>query len=75
MGCFSSGSEAMEYQGRYCERCVHNKKQNCPVWLLHLMHNYAECNKPGSFLHVLIPRTKDGLGNEQCRLFLPDRLR
>lgn len=37
---------------------------------LHLMHNYQECNKPESFLHVLIPRSKDKLGNEQCAMFL-----
>ena len=69
MGYFSNGSEGMDYQEHYCSKCVHDEKQSCPVWLLHLLHNYEECNKPDSFLHVLIPRTKTG--NGQCALFLP----
>jgi hypothetical protein len=75
MGYFSNGSEGMDYQEHYCAKCVHDgkcvhdEKQSCPVWLLHLLHNYEECNKPDSFLHVLIPRTKEG--NGQCALFLP----
>ena len=45
-------------------------EQNCPVLLLHYVHNYKECNKAESFLHVLIPRSEDKLGNEQCRMFI-----
>jgi len=71
MGYFSNGSEGMDYQERYCSKCVHDVKQNCSVWLAHLTSNYEECNKPDSILHVLIPRSKDGLTNEQCTLFLP----
>lgn len=69
MGYFSNGTEGMDYQRRYCDRCVHDINQDCPVWLLHQIHNSAECNKPDSFLHVLIPITKDGLYNDQCKLF------
>lgn len=61
----------MDYQEHYCSKCVHDEKQSCPVWLLHLLHNYEECNKPDSFLHVLIPRTKTG--NGQCTMFLAGR--
>jgi len=71
MGYFSNGSEGMDYQEHYCSKCVHDEKQSCPVWLLHLLHNYKECNKPDSFLHVLIPRTKTG--NGQCTMFLAGR--
>jgi hypothetical protein len=42
----------------------------CPVWLAHLLYNYDECNKDESILHLLIPRTPDGLGNEQCSMFV-----
>ena len=74
MGYFSNGTEGESYHDTYCDRCVHDqdadKGRGCPVWFLHLMHNYDECNKPDSFLHVLIPRSKDKLGNEQCSLFV-----
>ncbi len=67
MGYFANGSEGMSYESHWCEKCVHYK--GCQVWLLHLLHGYDECNKPDSHLHKLIPRTKDGLGNEQCTMF------
>ena len=65
MGYFSNGSEGMDYEARYCEKCVHY--DGCAVWMMHIDHNYDECNKPDSFLHVLIPR--EGLGNGKCRMF------
>lgn len=83
MAYFSNGSEGEAYVESYCYRCVHWKDLNdgrgpgCPVWDLHLMSNYEECNKKGSYLHVLIPRSKDGLYNEQCTMFhaAPPKLR
>jgi len=67
MGYFSNGTEGEVYGEQYCSRCVHGQK--CPVMLLHLLHNYDECNNEESMLHVLIPRSKDGVGNEQCAMF------
>lgn len=75
MGYFSNGSEGIDYIDAYCERCVHWKDVGdgrgvgCPVWDLHLLSNYKECSNNGSYLHVLIPRSKDGLYNEQCTMF------
>lgn len=74
MGYFSNGSEGEYYQAEYCAKCMHDQNvvhggPGCPVWLLHLLHNYSECNKPESFLHVLIPRDKDG-GNGPCTMFV-----
>lgn len=82
MGYFSNGTEGEGYLESYCYRCVHWKDVGdgrgvgCPVWDLHLMHNYKECNNKGSFLHVLIPRvtTKadDGIDfphNGECTMF------
>jgi hypothetical protein len=69
MAYFSNGTEGMDYQARYCERCVHDINQDCPVWLAHLMHNSAGCNDNEHILHLLIPRSKDRLTNEQCRMF------
>jgi len=68
VGYFSNGTEGESYHAQYCARCVHD--DSCSIWLLHMMHNYDECNKPQSFLHVLIPRSKDQLGNEQCSMFI-----
>lgn len=83
MGYFSNGTEGMYYQERYCNRCWHDRNQDCPIWLAHLTHNYKECNNPESILHMLIPR--DGIENKECKLFaesskvyhgtLPERLR
>jgi len=72
MGYFSNGSEGCAYEARYCDRCIHQAgpdgKSGCAVWLAHLIHNYKECNKPDSILHLLIPR--EGVWNEQCKLFI-----
>jgi hypothetical protein len=74
MAYFANGTESECYYAEYCAKCVHDqdaaKGHGCHVWLLHLLHNYEECNKPDSFLHVLIPRDKDG-GNGPCSMFAP----
>jgi hypothetical protein len=67
MAYFSNGTEGELYIEAVCQHCAHFNEGSCPVLLLHLAHNYAECNKPDSFLHVLIPR--DGIRNQKCRLF------
>lgn len=69
MGYFSNGTEGEMYRERYCSRCIH--EQDCRVWMLHELHNYDECNNEFSFLHVLIPRSKDKLSNERCNMFVP----
>lgn len=75
MGYFSNGSQGMDYAERYCERCIHvdgpDGKSGCAVWLAHMSFNYEECNKPTSILDYLIPRSKDRLSNEKCRMFVP----
>jgi hypothetical protein len=73
MGYFPNGDAGKAYEEQYCERCVHQKPDDggCAVWLAHMVHNYDECNKDESILHLLIPRTKDKLWNEQCAMFHP----
>ena len=69
MGYFSNGTEGDAYWRKYCTQCVHDQIDNeksCPVWEAHMIWNYDECDKPDSILHKMIPRTKDGLGNEKC---------
>ncbi len=76
MGYFSNGTEGMDYESRYCDRCVHQNgpdgKSGCAIWLAHMLRNYDECNEPDSVLHLLIPRDKKG-GNGQCQLFMVSR--
>lgn len=75
MGYFANGSEGTDYELRWCARCVHRGPDDgpgCAVWEAHLLHNYDECNNDESILDLLIPRTANGLGNEQCRMFLKD---
>lgn len=74
MGYFSNGTEGEIYQERYCDRCIHDHNESCPVWSAHLLYNYDDCNNDKSILHLLIPLSKDGLGNKQCRLFLDKSL-
>ncbi len=79
MGYFSNGNEGEAYQEAYCNHCVHDQKfqqtldadDGCAVWLAHVIHMSDSVNKPDNLLDLLIPRTPDGLGNEQCRMFLP----
>ena len=74
MGYFPNGCESMYYEEQYCSRCVHFKEDDggCPVFHAHLLYNYKECNKEDSILHLLIPKKKNGLGNEQCAMFYED---
>ena len=76
MGYFSNGTEGDYYEAEYCATCQHQKPDDggCMVWLAHLMHNY-ECLGKGDageqILDLLIPRAKDGLSNDKCRMHLP----
>jgi len=75
MGYFSNGCEGGDYEHHYCNQCVHQNGADgetlCAVWMAHLLCNYGECNNPKSILHMLIPRSKDGLGNGKCKMFHP----
>ena len=68
MGYFSNGSEGDEYEAEYCDKCMHY--DNCSVLIAHMLYNYEECNNPKSILHILIPRTADGLHNKKCTMFI-----
>jgi hypothetical protein len=79
MGYFPNGSAGMDYEAKFCEKCVHYGPKDgpgCPVFLLHLLWNYDAVGKSRSkikeeALNSFIQRTKDGLGNEKCRMFVP----
>lgn len=72
MGYFSNGSEGEGYFEEFCARCIHDDPENgkhCPIWTLHLLYNYQECNNKESMLHVLIPRNEKGF-NDTCTMFV-----
>jgi hypothetical protein len=72
MGYFSNGTAGMIFEAENCAKCAHgidpvsSEMLPCPVWGLHLKHNYQECNNPDSMLHELIPK-----GEEKCNMFWP----
>jgi hypothetical protein len=68
MGYFPNGTAGADYEDRVCSECVHHEG-GCAVMLAHLLLNYEECNNEKSALHLLIPKSKDGLDNEQCAMF------
>ena len=80
MGYFSNGTEGMDYQERYCVRCVHGQHPefgpaDCPVQVLHFLYNYDQHNKtePGPTIKVilegLIPMSQDRPHNLECKMF------
>lgn len=77
MAYFPNGCAGMDYEERYCVRCVHHDgpdgDSGCAIWLLHMLYNYDHVNDDEHpvrvMLNTLIPETKDGLGAEQCTLF------
>lgn len=63
MGVFSSGTEGLDYQANYCERCVHFKgyadPDGCPVWQLHELFGGVGCAR-GDELVPLFHGAKEG---------------
>ena len=71
MGYFSSGTEGMDYQSKYCFKCSHYE-DDCSVWLLHL-NFVSKSNKHPlirEILDELIPMTDNGVWNKQCSMYV-----
>lgn len=56
MAYFSNGSEGEMFHDRFCCKCKRDADNDCPIWLMHLLYNYDECNKEDSLLHKMIPK-------------------
>lgn len=76
MGCFSSGTEGLDYQLNYCERCVHFKgyqdADGCPVWQLHKLFNGVR-SEDGDVLVPLfaaLPEDGDRWHGPTAKMFL-----
>lgn len=42
MGYFANGTQNEIFRGLYCDHCIHDREQDCPIILLHLMWNYEQ---------------------------------
>lgn len=82
MGYFSNGTQAMDYESRYCAKCVNYRDNGsgslgCPIMDAHAFANYDQLRDGEgnlkTVLSILIPRDKSGIGNEECSMFLPGR--
>lgn len=78
MGYFSNGTEGMDYEERFCSRCVNwrdngdGRGYGCPIIDLHSLWNYDAVGEKADkaktqALNHFIPRT--GLYNDQCVMF------
>ena len=69
MAYFSNGTDGMQYEAKYCDKCVHmSAGHGCPCWDAHMFWNYEECNKKDSILHKMIPQADSGFAAE-CIFF------
>lgn len=81
MAYFPNGTAGADYEAAYCSKCVHqgtDEDGGCAIWLAHLLYSYEECGRGSNAAHILdllIPQSKDGLRNEQCRMFRPSAAR
>lgn len=73
MGYFPNGSAWSDYEDKYCWQCKHDPHEDgemgCPIQMAHFLYAYGATGKLEECLDLFIPRTKDKLGNEQCRMF------
>lgn len=75
MGYFANGTEGMMYQAVYCDRCVHDRDNDCPILALHFLWNYDQNRdkEKKMVLDMFIPQK--GIENEQCKMFRPKQTR
>ncbi|KKK81594.1 hypothetical protein LCGC14_2811890 [marine sediment metagenome] len=77
MGYFSNGTEGLDYEHRYCNRCIHGSKEGegcheCPVLAAHFEFN-SDQNSDENLNYILglfIPIADDKISNEQCAMFI-----
>lgn len=74
MAYFSNGTEGDLYFEAYCSRCEHlpeEEDRDCPIRSAHFFYNYDQHKIPEvkSILNMLIPRSRNGLDNEECAFF------
>jgi hypothetical protein len=84
MAYFSNGTEGMNYESQYCDKCVHNRRDpdeilepvGCKVWDLHYEYNYEQGGKTKrgktlkEVLSALIPDEPDSHWPGKCTMFV-----
>ena len=79
MAYFSNGTEGEMYQATYCDRCRNWREgrggfgEGCPVWDVHILFSYDECNSDSNakkMLDHLIPMMEGGIYADECTMFL-----
>jgi len=75
MGYFSNGTEWEQYESAYCNNCIHDKNNDCPIIASHFLYSYDLCNEekhPGKvMLDLFIPIKENGFC-DQCTMFIPN---
>jgi hypothetical protein len=75
MGYFSNGSEYECWRVSNCDRCANDGDERydigCAIQDAHTALCYGASEDTRTVLDMLIPRSKDGLGNGRCRMFRP----
>lgn len=77
MGYFPNGTSGDYYEAEFCNKCIHQAQgdddPDCMVMMAHMLYAYQLCNEkdhPGKhILDLLIPISKDGVGNDKCAMF------
>lgn len=73
MGYFTNGIEGADYQEEYYNHCLHDKNEDCDIWLIHIIYNNDREKTPEKqpdILDMLIPRDSNG-NNLQCHMLIP----
>lgn len=71
MGYFGNGTDGEMYRAHYCDFCVNDRREGCPVWYLHLAWNdeAIKDETKRNALNEFIPVDANG-ENQQCRMFV-----
>lgn len=73
MGYFSSATdEDTDYKRKYCNKCIHDVNDDCPVWFLHrrFSSQHSERLVVRFMLDGLIPMSYNGVWNKQCKMYV-----
>lgn len=75
MAYFSNSTDGMNYEERWCCRCVHGQdpeESMCPVWFAHMLWNYDNRadGEIAGVLDAMIPTREDGFP-DKCNMFVP----
>lgn len=79
MAYFSNGTEGDLYLEQYCLNCANwrdlgdGRGHGCPVWDVHLLHAYDECetgSNAEAILNTLIPTDAETGFASECSMFL-----